>query len=183
MDYYKSIKKSKLDILKESYDTMNTESKIGELQAFQIYDELQKLPNEKAKLDFLTGIAAKANIPLAALTSQVGELTRSRAKAAKGSGSGSTTTDSISITDIPFDFPDSVHTKDSNGVDIVVSSPTLDNINTALAAGHTIEEIGKYLELSDDMISQLKKAIKTSAPTKSTKKKTTTPTTTPAFVS
>ncbi len=77
MDYYKTIKKSRLDLLKESYDTMNYQTKIGEIQAFQIYDELQKMP-ESSKLPFLQEIANKFNIPLAALTSQVTELKRDR---------------------------------------------------------------------------------------------------------
>lgn len=85
MDYYKSIKKSRLDVLKESYDTMATEAKIGELQAFQIYDQLQKLP-EKSKTAFLQEIATRFNIPLLSLTSQVAEITRDRAKKATGSG-------------------------------------------------------------------------------------------------
>ena len=83
VDYIKSIKKSRTDLLKESYDTMATESKIGEIQAFQIYDELQKLPSEKSKLSFLQQIASKFNIPLSALTSQVSEITRDRAEKAK----------------------------------------------------------------------------------------------------
>lgn len=88
MDYYKSIKKSRLDILKESYDTMSYEAKIGELQANQIYDELQKLP-EAQKINFLQQIATKFNIPLTALTSQVAEITRDRTKKASSGSSAS----------------------------------------------------------------------------------------------
>lgn len=87
IDYIKSIKKTRLDLLKDSYDTMAYEAKIGELQANQIYDELQKLP-ESSKLPFLQQIATKFNIPLAALTSQVGEITRDRAAKTKKSGGG-----------------------------------------------------------------------------------------------
>lgn len=88
MDYIKGIKKSRLDILKESYDTLNYESKIGELQANQIYDELQNLSEEK-KVPFLQQLATKFDIPLAALTSQVAQITRDRKKEAeKSSGSG-----------------------------------------------------------------------------------------------
>ncbi len=176
MDHYKEIKKSRLDILKDSYDTMNTEAKIGDIQANQIYDQLQKLPSDKAKLDFMTGIATKAGIPLLALTTSVNDIKLARAKSA-GKGTGSTTTSSISIDKLPFDFPDSVVV---NGV--VTSSPTLDKINEALANGHSIEEIGAALGYDHAMIQQLKQAMGIPV-TKTTKKKTTTPTTTPAFKS
>lgn len=86
MDYIKTIKKSRLDLLKEDYETMSYESKIGELQAGQIYDELQKLPENK-KLPFLQQIATKFGIPLTALTSQVSEITRDRANKKAGAKS------------------------------------------------------------------------------------------------
>lgn len=88
-EYLKSIRKSRLDLLKESYDTMAYETKIGELQAFQIYDELQKMP-EANKMPFLQQLASKFNIPVSALTSQVAEITRDRQKKAQGTGGGYT---------------------------------------------------------------------------------------------
>lgn len=86
MDYIKSIKKSRLDLLKESSDILSYENKIGEQQATRIYDELQKLP-EAQKLQFLQQVATQFDIPLTALTSQVNEITRDRTKAS-GTGSG-----------------------------------------------------------------------------------------------
>lgn len=84
IDYIKSIKKSRLDLLKESYDTMSYEAKIGELQATQIYDELQKLP-EAQKLPFLQEIANRYGIPVTALTSSISQITRDRTEKAKKS--------------------------------------------------------------------------------------------------
>lgn len=90
MDYYKSLQKSRLDILKENFETMSYEAKIGELQANQIYDELQKLP-ESQKLPFLQEIANRFGIPLTALTSQVGQITRDRTPKPTGTGGGTKT--------------------------------------------------------------------------------------------
>lgn len=89
MAYIKDIHKSRLEILKDSFDTMSYESKIGEIQAKQIYDELQKLP-EAQKVPFLQQLSTKLGIPLVALTSQVQEITRDRTKKAAGSGGGYT---------------------------------------------------------------------------------------------
>ncbi len=115
MDYYKSIKKTRLDILKESYDTMATEAKIGELQATQIYDELQKLPSA-SKLPFLQELASRYDIPIAALTSQVSEITRDRAKKATGSGTGGS---SVKSTIAALKSNVFTKKKDANGYSVV----------------------------------------------------------------
>lgn len=85
MDYIKTIKKSRLDTLKENSDILSYENKIGEQQATRIYDELQKMP-ESSKLQFLQQVATQFNIPLTALTSQVNEITRGRQKSSSSSG-------------------------------------------------------------------------------------------------
>ncbi len=85
VDYIKSLKQDQIDVLKNTYETMNYQQEIGKIQATQIYDELQKLPNSSAKLSFLQGIASKYNIPLEALTSQVSAITKANAKSSSKS--------------------------------------------------------------------------------------------------
>lgn len=86
--YLKDIKQQKLDMLKNTAETLGYEQKIGELQATAIYDNLQKLPEDQ-KLTFLTAVAKKFGIPLMTLQSQVNEITRGRAKKG-GTGGGYT---------------------------------------------------------------------------------------------
>lgn len=112
--YLKEIKKTKLDLLKEKYDTLSYENKIGEEQATQIYDELQKMPADK-KIPFLQTLADKLDIPLTALTSQVAEITRGRAK--KSSSSSSITKNKTSaIANINSILND--RTKDESGYSV-----------------------------------------------------------------
>lgn len=89
MAYIKDIKNQRLETLKNSFDTMNYEAKIGEIQAKQVYDQLQKIPPAK-RTEFLQAIATKLNIPLAAITSQVAEIQRTRAKGTKKSSTNTT---------------------------------------------------------------------------------------------
>ena len=83
MDYIKSIKKTRLDLLKENYDTLSYQQKIGELQANQIYDQLQKLP-ESQKMQFMQAVATKFDIPLASLTSEVAKLAQTKKSSRSG---------------------------------------------------------------------------------------------------
>lgn len=93
MAYLKDIKNQRLEVLKNTYDTMSYESKIGEMQATQIYDQLQKLPQSR-KTEFLQAVASKFNIPLTALTSKVSELAQKKAKGIKSTKSSGTSTNS-----------------------------------------------------------------------------------------
>ncbi len=97
-DYIKEIKNQKLELLKQNYETLSYENKIGEEQATQVYDELQKMPEDK-KLPFLQTLADKFNIPLVALTSQVSELGRKRNKSS-GSTASTTKTKNTAISGI-----------------------------------------------------------------------------------
>lgn len=82
--YLKDIKNQKLDVLKNTYDTLNYENKIGEAAAIQAYDQIQKLSGDK-KSKFLQELAIQSGIPLMALTAQINEIARDRAKETKKS--------------------------------------------------------------------------------------------------
>ncbi len=89
VDYIKSLKQDQINVLKNTYDTANYESKIGSIEANQIYDEVQKLPDAKSKTDFMQAIATKFGIPLLSLTTQVNKITAGKtSKTSTKSASG-----------------------------------------------------------------------------------------------
>ncbi len=70
--YLKSIKKSRLDILKEDYDTMATETKISDIQAHQIYEPMQKM-NATDKKAYLEAVSKKYGIPFSSLVTSLAD--------------------------------------------------------------------------------------------------------------
>lgn len=72
MDYVKDLRKQKQDVLKETYDKMNLESKISANQAHTLYSTLQTL-NPAEKEIFLQKVATTYNIPLNTLVSAVAD--------------------------------------------------------------------------------------------------------------
>lgn len=87
MNYIKQIKKEKNDALKDLYERMSMETKIADIQAGQIYDQLQKLPASQ-KESFLSGVASRFGIPLATLVQAVANEKTDRAKGKKSTGTG-----------------------------------------------------------------------------------------------
>lgn len=77
IDYIKGIKKTRLELLKESYDTIAYEQKIGEMQARQIYDTIQGM-DKNTQINFLQQIARQYNIPLASIILGLNEEKRAR---------------------------------------------------------------------------------------------------------
>lgn len=80
MERVKQIKQEKNDALKDLYDKMSTEQKIGDIQAHTIYDQLQKL-NASEKEIFLQAVAKKYGIPLQTLVQSVADEATARTKA------------------------------------------------------------------------------------------------------
>jgi len=89
MDYIKEIKRERINTLKDSYDTMKYEQGIGEMQAEQIYSQLNTLSGDK-KEQFLQEIANRFNIPVGAIVAGVAKVAEAKKKAA-GSGSSTAT--------------------------------------------------------------------------------------------
>lgn len=85
MDYVKQLKREKLEALKDVYDQMNTEGKIADIQAEQIYDKLQTLGSAD-KETFLHAVADKYNIPVNALITSLATIKEKKAKGTGKSG-------------------------------------------------------------------------------------------------
>lgn len=87
MNYIKEIKKERLNTLKDSFDMMKAEQGIAEIQASRIYDEVQKLGSDQAKVQFMNSIAAQLGIDPSAIVSSVAEIKRARDKEAAAAAS------------------------------------------------------------------------------------------------
>lgn len=140
--YLKDIKNQRLERLKNSFDTMNYEAKIGELQAKQVYDQLQKIPQAK-RTEYLQAIATRLGIPLLAITSQIQNIARSRASKKGGSKTiASTTKNAYTAVNIPAD----------------VKSNLIDDLRDK---NNTIDDIIRaYPDVSSSYISSLKSTLK-----------------------
>lgn len=87
MDYIKEIKRERINTLKDSYDTMKYEQGIGEIQAEQIYNQVNKLSGDR-KEQFLQEIANRFGIPVGAIVAGVSKIAEAKKK---GTGSGKLT--------------------------------------------------------------------------------------------
>ena len=94
MDYIKEVKRERLNVLKDSYDMLKSEQGIADIQAEQIYDQLQKLTNDADKMTFIQEISSRFGIPPGAIVSSIAEIKREREKDIKKTGSKKT---SVSI--------------------------------------------------------------------------------------
>lgn len=148
MDYIKSIKKSRLDILKENYEIMDYEAKISGIQAGQIYDQLQKI-NENDKTAFLQQVATQFDIPLAALVKAVNDekmlredQTRKLAGGGSGgSGGGYTSQELRKLRQAGIDPSDIVAADNFLYGGYVKLSPT--DKQTLLESGFSTQEVGQ----------------------------------------
>lgn len=93
MDYVKQLKKDRINTIKENYDSLKSEKGIADIQASQIYDELQKLTGEDKQV-FLQAAADRFGIPVGSLVASVSDVARKRNKT---TGSGGTSTGKFSL--------------------------------------------------------------------------------------
>jgi len=83
MDYIKEIKRERINTLKDSYDTMKYEQGIGEMQAEQIYTQLNTLSGDK-KEQFLQAVADRFGIPVGAIVAGVAKIAEAKKKGTSG---------------------------------------------------------------------------------------------------
>ncbi len=85
MEYVKQIKEEKKNAIKDLYEKMAYEQKIGDIQAGQIYDQLKQLKPADQEA-FLSQISQQLNIPVGALVKSIADIKESTIKKATGSG-------------------------------------------------------------------------------------------------
>lgn len=168
MNYVEQLRKDKAQAIKDYADSLKNDAKFYMDQADffgdKVYQAISGLGSAQ-KQAVLEQLSQQTGIPVQYLAAAAASVAASQRKGSGKSGSGTDSSNYIDIAQLNFDFPDSVidpKTKE------VISSPTLDKINEALANGYTIEEIGSKLNLTEDMINQLKAAITTASSPKST---------------
>lgn len=79
MDYVKQLKREKLQALSDMYEQMNTENKIADVQAEQIYDTMQTL-GASDKEAFISAVADRFGIPVPALVTALAKVKETKAK-------------------------------------------------------------------------------------------------------
>jgi len=90
MDYVDKIKEEKKNAIKDLYEKMYYEQKVADIQAGQIYDELQKLGGNDREA-FLVEMSKQLGVPVGSLIKSISDIQAERIKAAKsGSGGGYT---------------------------------------------------------------------------------------------
>ncbi len=97
--YIDSLKQTRLDLLKKSYDTLSAESGIAKLEATSIYDAMQPL-NADQRAKYLQAVSQKYDVPLITLQAALNAEQASRQKKAK-STSGNTSGKNYTATNIP----------------------------------------------------------------------------------
>ena len=89
MDYIKEIKRERINTLKDNFDMLKAEQGIADIQAEQIYDQLNKLSGTQ-KEQFLQEIANRFNVPVGAIVAGVAKVAKAR-KTGTGGGGGKLT--------------------------------------------------------------------------------------------
>lgn len=146
MAYVRQVKQDKQNEMKNLYDTLTATKGIADIQAAQVYDTLQSLPDADKEV-YLQKIAEKYKLPVASLISAVANIKETRAQTAREEArkdyttykkSDKSSSDESDLGSIDYTVEAKGRRKlNRNGID----DAALNNFITNLKSGYTVDEL------------------------------------------